>query len=378
MTIGWVTRRGGPGSTATLRAAVWLVGLWLFGLWGAALGGAGQLAAADIELLPRATVQGETIRLGDVALVVGDGPEESQRLAAVELAPAPTAGQTRRWELHEIQSLLWQRQVAVHAHRFSGAGCVAVTRAGGVPRPASPAADDAARRQGETAAREAVVQFLRTYVSRELAWTVRIESVEPAAAWAANVQRAQVVRAPRDPAQVPAAAWVGPQRFGLACHGADGAATCDVVALVELPGQVVVAAQAIPRGVILQPEHLRLESMAQPPAEVATSLEQVLGQETSQPLAAGKPVTLAALRRPQLVGRGDPVDVLVQRGGIRLRFPARAKEPGSLGDTILVEPMHDRSPLAAQVVGVQQVQVVVADEAPASSTPTVAARRQIP
>jgi flagella basal body P-ring formation protein FlgA len=343
----------------------------------------GQAGAAEIELLPRATVQGETIRLGDVAVVLGAGREETQHLAAIELAPAPTPGQTRRWELHEIQSLLWQRQVTVHEHRFSGAGFVVVTRQAAVSRPAGQVPDEAARRQFESAARDAVVQFLRTYVSPEVSWIVRIDSVEPAGdllakAHRAAVVRAQVVRAPRDPALAPAGAWVGRQHFTLACPSGEGSTTWQVVAVVEVPGQVVVAAQALPRGVILQPEHVRLESMPQAPPEAATALQQVLGQETSQPLVAGRPVVLSALRRPQLVGRGDPVDVLVQRGGFRVRFPARAREPGSLGDTILVEPIHDRNPLAAQVVGVQQVHVVLPDEGSTGTVPATAPRRQLP
>lgn len=122
---------------------------------------------------------------------------------------------------------------------------------------------------------------------------------------------------------------------------------------------IVVATRALPRGAVIGPHdvHLERRSPDDGPTEGFRAVEQVLGQQTTRTIAAGKPLAATSVRPPILVRRGEVVTVFVRSPGIRVRSAARACDEGSLGDLIGVESFEDRKTFLARVSGVQEVEV---------------------
>ncbi|MFW5679195.1 MAG: flagellar basal body P-ring formation chaperone FlgA [Pseudomonadota bacterium] len=125
----------------------------------------------------------------------------------------------------------------------------------------------------------------------------------------------------------------------------DGEAT----ALVHVP----VPATALPIGHVLT--EADLETTLQPVGRVRKDwlldVGVLAGQEARRPLAAGRPVTEAAVGAPYLVRRGDGVVVVYRKGNLVLELPARAEADGAMGDRIEVRNMTSGTRLVATVVG---------------------------
>jgi len=97
--------------------------------------------AAEIRLRPRCEVETSLVTLADLAEIRSVAPEESKRLAAIELFPAPPVSRPRFVHVQEIQEALLLRGINLAEHRFSGASQVEVSRGKSVedtPPAASP------------------------------------------------------------------------------------------------------------------------------------------------------------------------------------------------------------------------------------------------
>jgi flagella basal body P-ring formation protein FlgA len=86
-------------------------------------------------LRPDAQVQGQIVRLGDVATVAAATEQESARLAAIELAASPVDGTVKTIELAHIDDALAANGVLRGQVRLTGASRVRVRRA--VEKPAA-------------------------------------------------------------------------------------------------------------------------------------------------------------------------------------------------------------------------------------------------
>jgi flagella basal body P-ring formation protein FlgA len=122
---------------------------------------------------------------------------------------------------------------------------------------------------------------------------------------------------------------------------------------------VVVAARALPRGAVIGPGDVRLadQRAEDVPAGSLAAGEQVLGQETTRAIGAGKVLTSTAVRPPILVRRGEVVSVFAYSPGVCVRSVGRARDEGSLGDLVAVESFEDRKVFLARVRSVQEVEV---------------------
>jgi flagella basal body P-ring formation protein FlgA len=121
----------------------------------------------------------------------------------------------------------------------------------------------------------------------------------------------------------------------------------------------VVAIRSIGRGTVIRDTDVELQNYQTRDAvgDLLTSLEDVIGKETTRSIPAGKPVPRDSLREPLLVRKGDVVTVNARSAGIRVRTSARARDDGSLGDLIAVESLQDRNTFYVRVDGVREVEV---------------------
>jgi flagella basal body P-ring formation protein FlgA len=332
-------------------------------------------AAAEFRLRPQCTSGGAVVTLGDVAEIFAAEPQQVATLAAVELFPAPAASRQRFVRVRELQDLLMLRGLNLAEHSFSGASQVTV--AGN--EPARPEAEQpltaAATRRANLRVHESIIRYLQQRAGGNQPWTVEIE-LNPAHARAVAAARSLTIAGGTAP-------FSGLQRFEVTVEGVERASQFTIDCQVNLPPAVAVTVHSLGRGTVIRETDVELQRDLphEQTADGISSLEDVVGKETTRAIPAGKLVTNDSLRTPLVIRRGEIVTVYAKSSGIRIRTIARAREDGSLGDLIAVESVQDRTSYFARVNGVREVEVfahsVQAEKVPASRTAQTIARPRV-
>lgn len=337
---------------------------------------------ADIQLKAKASVQGNLVRLADVADVLDGDANRIARLSQIELCPAPLPGQELKLTAADIQRSLLHRGVELSSVRFSGAGHVVVASGNAaVVTHAQPRRGAALQvssiRQANERAVEAITAYLRQAVPGDQPWDIALHCNSAAQRRLAQATHVQVMGTaqPQDTMLAsangtsPAAAtsatpttvegWLGPQTFVLSLEVDGRREQLTVPATVSLAPGVVVVTMAVSKGTVLQAEHLKLQRGVKAAATDAFHrIDEVIGKQATMNMAAGQIVDAGMVQEPELVRRGEIVTVNVYSSGVRLRMEARARESGRRGDTIVVEGLNDRRLFQARVCGLQTVEVL--------------------
>jgi flagella basal body P-ring formation protein FlgA len=337
---------------------------------GVALFWPGTARAAQLRLRPECRPSGPVVTLGDVANVLAADSAEADRLAALELFPAPPAGTKRFLKVRRLQDLLLSRGVDLLEHPISGASQVVVL--GFEPDDTTvdtEALPDSAVKQAQRRVSDAVVRYLQAHVSTAEPWNVDVQLSPPHARRVASGEEEIAVRGGASP-------WVGIQRFEVAVRSPDGQVRFDVDAEVTVVPQRVVAARSLPRGAMIRAADVRLEHGIDADSDAFHSIDEVVGKQTTRAIPQGKVLQHSSIRQPLLVRRGEVITVTARSAGIRVRSTAKAREDGSLGDLIEVESLlEDRAAYFARVSGIQEVEVYAR---PAQADRTAALDRPSP
>jgi flagella basal body P-ring formation protein FlgA len=147
--------------------------------------------------------------------------------------------------------------------------------------------------------------------------------------------------------------------LSVAVAGADPIAARvggQVVDVVSLP----VLATRLPAGAIPGPDDLRMARVrvAAVQTEVAREPGAAIGMQLKRPLPAGVPIPLSELMRPTEVGRGAPVRMTLDAGGLSVSGEGIALEQGAAGDRIRVRNISSQAVLEAMVVRTGVVRVL--------------------
>jgi flagella basal body P-ring formation protein FlgA len=316
--------------------------------WGC---GQGALEAAEISLRKQCEVDGPIVTIADVAVVIADGRDEVERIGAIELFPTPAAGRPRVLHVQEIRDLLILRGVDLLDHRFSGASQVTIQSGGqGHAREPGPMLASTTRRIRRELS-EAIAAYLDTQAGNQGAWDVAVQADEEQLRVLHEVQGPYRIAGGKSP-------WVGRQRFQVNVEGRpQGSLT--VYAEVSLPPSIVVAVRAIPRGALIRAGDVQLQPGGRNIGadEALSSLDEAVGCEATQGIAAGKILTHDAVRAPLMVRRGEVVTVYVRSPAIEIRTTGRVRDDGSMGELVAVESLLNRKRYFARVCGVQEVEV---------------------
>jgi flagella basal body P-ring formation protein FlgA len=307
---------------------------------------AASLSAAEFTLKPTAQIVGGVVRLGDVCHIEAGNVQEQVTLAALELGPAPGNGGARYWRQREVQDRLQLLGYNLAEHRFGGAPQTTIAAA-------IPAAPPATR---NTLQRRAIDDAVAGAVQRKL------EGSNEAWAVTAKINDDQYAKLPAGAHLINVIgqlqATVGEQLILVETLGRMPQRMQLAVELQRAP-LVVATVRNIPRGnvitvadVELRPRHPNVQ------ATFYDKIEDVVGREAAQTIAANQPLADKFLRNPTLVQRGDVVDVMVHARGIKVATKARAKAEGGLGDLIQIELLHNKQAVVARVSGLQTVEIL--------------------
>jgi flagella basal body P-ring formation protein FlgA len=132
-----------------------------------------------------------------------------------------------------------------------------------------------------------------------------------------------------------------------------------VMMSVRLPRMI--AKETIQRGQPIMPEMVKVEmnDVFPAPGDIARNLGEIAGQVPLRTIPAGKEVHLGQVVPPPDVARGDPVDVEVRSGGMRLAFRARSESDGRHGEVISLRNPTSNRIFQARVEGKDKASIDV-------------------
>ena len=310
--------------------------------------------AAEITVRPRCDCQRPVVTLGDIAEIDGADVQLNEKLAALDLFPAPAAGRERFLSVREIQDMLVLRGVNIARHRFSGASRIAVSRSVGIKQAAyEKPITSSARSAANHRVHDAVVDYIKSNSATTKSWTVELELTPEQVRPLLGPVRQIIVGGGKSP-------WTGAQRFRITVVRQDQKPVeFEADAQVSLPPNVVVARRAIPRDSIITAADLQLcrNASADEAIDAFSAIEELVGQQAVRTISEGNVIGKQCVSRPLVVRRGEIVTVTARSEGIRVSTNARARGDGSLGDLIAVESLHDRKTFYARVCGTRETEI---------------------
>jgi flagellar basal body P-ring formation protein FlgA len=136
-------------------------------------------------------------------------------------------------------------------------------------------------------------------------------------------------------------------------------ATYWATARVEMLAQVVVARRTLGRGELLAPDDLTTARLplSRLPAGTLAQTDELLGQQVTQRIQPGQPVTEQAVAAPPVVFRGDRLTLVVRRPGLTVTAVGEAREDGAPDHVIAVTNLSSRRTVRARVLDAQTAQV---------------------
>lgn len=292
------------------------------------LGTAAGARAWVLELPAQVRLDGLRITVGDVA--VGEVPAAAAELVLVARG---TPGRTYTVNRRSLLRTLAGRRLAADVV-LRGAESCAVTVTG------APVATD----RLADALRAALAPWLPAAAPGAPASTVAVESELPdvpvAGAWSLELSRPGPLTPGRNAVPVQVRTDHGVTRFTavVTCHAF---------------GRVARAAAAIAEGESLGEESLVWEwrNLAQLESGLVVGTDAVLGKVTTRPLTAGDLLRQADVRTAPLVFQGDPVELVLGRGGVEVTLRGIARQDGARDQIISVRNELDGHLVTGRVVG---------------------------
>ncbi len=313
----------------------------------AAGGVARSCPAGEIRLWPTATVQGDAVRLGDVADLRGFEEEEQIRLAAVVLRSPLQPGGEILLSAADVREAVSAESANLAAIRIYGASRCRVSRTrppreavqrsnrlAASPRPA-PAA--VAAGSSKPAASRTIETLVREYLTAR--------SADPKAR--VEIRFSPAGRRVLDMPAEGLAVQIRPtndRRWGMISleveiATAEGPPCVEaVLAEVLMVREVVVARRPINKGKCIEARDLQMEERRfSDSADIGlTDLAAAVGRQSTAFVRQGEMLRAEGLVSRPVVNRGDTVTIWARLGGVEVKTTGKAQQAGALGDVIRV------------------------------------------
>lgn len=146
--------------------------------------------------------------------------------------------------------------------------------------------------------------------------------------------------------------------IGLRCSP-DGNMVRYLQAELQILGERVIARRDIRPGEMIRADMLATEQvdLSRLPNHVLTDIDHAIGQQARRPLRQGQQLSAHALSTPQLVERGQMVNLEASGRGFRIRREGEALDNGARDDTVRVR-TSNRDIIEARVVGPGALRVI--------------------
>ncbi len=219
------------------------------------------------------------------------------------------------------------------------------------------AAQPAAQEQQVVIDQQEMAQVLNDYltdVSRQLPHVrLQLKQVRLPDSFSVPQGRIEYEIIPSDPDVI------GSRRMTLLTR-VDGSVVSNLSMRVELEAlaEVVVAAEPLRRGVIVQQDDVKLSYLdISRIEEPFFSLKDVVGQQLKRSLRLGTPIEQPQVEYPPVVKKGEKVIIVAQARGLQLTAAGEARQDGRGGEMIRVRNSSTRKEVLCRVVAPGQVTV---------------------
>lgn len=129
---------------------------------------------------------------------------------------------------------------------------------------------------------------------------------------------------------------------------------------IEALARVVVTTEHLKKGVILRPQHLRIDLIdISDIADPELNLQAVIGMQITRGLAAGTPLTTSMVESLPVVRRGQKVKLIVESGTLHLTATGFAHSDGRLDQMIKVQNINSNKTIHGRVTGPGVVEVIL-------------------
>ncbi|MBI3911617.1 MAG: flagellar basal body P-ring formation protein FlgA [Armatimonadetes bacterium] len=284
----------------------------------------------------QAEVEGDRVRLGDVALIETEDAGLAERLAAVVVGAAPLVGRTRSLSAAYCKIRVRANRVDLKSLAFAGADLVEVLRKGQVVRGADVLA--AAVAELERQRPESGAVFVPASQPSDI--TVPLGEVA--------LEARCRVGASGSSAAVPVSISVSGRPVALQT----------VYLRVGRRAPALILARDLPAGAELTPEDVVVEERTVLPGPVALSaVEDIAGCQLAQPTKAGTTLTRSLVRAVVLVKRGAHVRLVCRAPGFVVSCLGEALGDATRGQTVRVRNPTSQQELAGVVVDRDLVEV---------------------
>ncbi|MBI4558494.1 MAG: flagellar basal body P-ring formation protein FlgA [Candidatus Hydrogenedentes bacterium] len=267
-----------------------------------------------VTIKDEALVKGPKIRLGEIAELRG---EHAATLAELDVGPAATPGNAKIVDAALLLSRIQNTGVDVSNMEVQGAKSVRATTLSLELTP------------------EVIAEDLREFIATQMPWDAADATVDvypPAKSEILPDGQVAIRWMPN-----PEYGWVGPEVFRgeLVVDGAvKKALLCK--ATIQAYGEVVVAAQDIPRGAVISQADLTTERRTLGVSKEAgfTRPADLIGAVAKTSIFTGQLISRRQVEAPKLVKRNQIVSVEVSYGALVVRARARALADGREGDLV--------------------------------------------
>ncbi len=135
--------------------------------------------------------------------------------------------------------------------------------------------------------------------------------------------------------------------------------TLYVPATVNIYKQVVVAAEALPRGTILGGNQIKVarRNLAKLPQGYYVNPRDLQGMKLKRNISGGLPLTPVMVEAPQVIRRGQRVTLIAKISGITVSMPGKALANASAGDHIQVKNLSSKRIIEGVVTATGKVKV---------------------
>jgi len=139
-------------------------------------------------------------------------------------------------------------------------------------------------------------------------------------------------------------------------QGSSGPALTQTSAVAGRPGatvEVLTYARSLASGDVVQPEDVVWAEVQahQAPAGAPQDAADVIGLSARRAMRAGTPVQSRDLTAPEVIARGDMVQVVYISGGVSLTVTGRATRDAAMGDAVVVTNIESGRAIDAVAVG---------------------------
>ena len=129
---------------------------------------------------------------------------------------------------------------------------------------------------------------------------------------------------------------------------------------IEALAKIVVAAESLKKGLVLQPQHLNIVAMdINEIASPALDSHDLIGMQLTRALATGSPVLESMVEALPVVRRGQKVKIVVETGSLHLTATGLAHSDGKLDQMIKIQNIDSNKTLHGRVTGPGVVEVIL-------------------